>query len=94
MAALAEYMADGALIVAQVFSVVIDRIARSFTPCPSSPHGRLCAVEFGRLHAIVLIGYDEAGLMYLDPYFEPTGQPFTITRAEFVEAFQGDVVVA
>jgi hypothetical protein len=94
VAALLEYLSDGALIVAQVFSSAIDRLVRGFIPCPSSPHGRLCAHEFGPLHAIVLIDYDEAGLMYLDPYFEPAGQPFTMTRAEFVHAFQGDVVIA
>jgi hypothetical protein len=93
VAALREYLADGALVVAQVFSAVIDRVTHRFTPRPTSPHGRLCAGQFGQLHAIVLVGYDAAGLMYLDPYFEPAGQPFTMSGAEFVEAFQGEVVV-
>jgi hypothetical protein len=62
---------------------------------PVSPFGALSPVPGGGpLHAIVLVEADEAGLSYLDPFYLRDGQPFRLTREQFVHAWQGAVVIS
>lgn len=87
-------LGDGVLIVAQVFAAELDKVLLRMAQPPASPHGRLCAAQYGQLHAIVLVGADREGFWYLDPYFHVAGQPFYIAATEFVHVFQGAVVFA
>jgi hypothetical protein len=87
------YLDGGSAVIVQVFASTIDAIARAKTPAPSSPYGRLCVHPHGQLHAVVLVGTHARGFLYLDPYFDRTGQPYLIENDDLVRAFQGDIVI-
>lgn len=69
------------------------------TPAPRSRHGRLVAHENARAaigppHAVVLVeARDPDGVRYLDPYYPPDGQPFSLAEDELAEAWTGYVLI-
>lgn len=81
-------------IIAQLFGAELLRVAQATNPRPVSPFGALTHLPYGALHAVVLVGADAAGLSYLDPFYLPDGQPFRLTREQFVYAWQGAVVIS
>jgi hypothetical protein len=88
-------LGDSRWIIAQMSGGRLMRWVQAMTRRPVSPFGALSPVlEGGPLHAVVLVEADEAGLSYLDPFYLPDGQPFRLTREQFVYAWQGAVVIS
>jgi len=63
-------------------------------PRPASRFGSLGTRAFNEWHAIVLTRIDGSIFRYLDPYYPRDHQPFEMAEDDFIQAWQGQIVVS
>jgi hypothetical protein len=107
--ALLGHLARGLWLIVDVYPGPLTALAERFVPEPVSRHGALMrrSVEdvdrkedlAARVpqyphHAIVLVESLAGTLRYLDPWFPASGQPFSMSRADFATMWTGQVLIA
>lgn len=80
---------EGRWLIVQTFTAAMAKLARSAWKSPfGAPPDTL-----GLMHAIVLVGFEDERLTYLDPWYGPDGQPFEMSQEQFARVWQAGVVV-
>lgn len=71
-----------------VGSLEIGDIHRGLGPTLRPRHGAI-SPPIGPPHAVVLTGYSDTGLVFLDPWLARSHQPLTISAEQFARAWTG-----
>jgi hypothetical protein len=85
-------------VAAVVFAGPMTVFARECVPALSSPYGPLCSTYLDRdsllraptgLHVVVFCDWVERGVVAIDPWHGPDGQPFVVPRPWLARVMQG-----
>ena len=85
-------LGDERWIIAQVFGREFGRYVESFNKPPQTKWSPL-SQDLG-LHAVTLIGNDEANVLCLDPYHCASGQPFVIPNPLLATFWTGQCAIS